>query len=643
MMLVLGNPAALTAIGGLGCLVVLTFLIVRLSKVREERLKISTIAEASNDAIISKNLDGVISTWNSAAQRIFGYTPDEAIGQPIAIIIPPDLHDEEKDIMRRLRAGERVEHFETNRLTKDGRRIDVSIGVYPVKDKGGRIVSAVKISRDVTEKKKSEAAVRETEERFRLAMNNVAAGLYTLDLQGLVTYVNPAAETMFGWTNAELLGRKMHDVTHYKHPDGTTFPANECPGLQILEKGIEIREHEDVFIRKDGSFFPVVFSASPLKRDGNTVGIVVGFRDNTMRREADRAMRESEERFRLVANAAPVMIWMSGVDKQCMYFNQCWLEYTGKSFESELGGGWAEGVHPEDMKRCLATYNEAFDRREPFRMEYRLRRHDGEFRWILDHGVPRFNVDGSFAGYIGSCIDVTERKLAEETLSLLSQKLIEAQEQERSRLARELHDDITQRTAALALHINFLKQRVYSSTPRSMESLLNDAFKQAEDLTSDIQALSHRLHSSKLEYLGLSSAAGGFCKELAERQGVMIDFHAETLPEKLQPEIALCLFRVLQEALQNAIKHSGVRQFHVALRAESGEIILTVSDFGIGFEPDQAILGRGLGLTSMKERLKLVGGQLSIDSKPQRGTTIQARVPLTPRHPRLNFGSAATA
>jgi PAS domain S-box-containing protein len=299
----------------------------------------------------------------------------------------------------------------------------------------------------------SSERLRENEERFRLAMNNMAAGLYTLDSDGVVTYVNPAAESMFGWTSAELLGRKMHDVTHYKRPDGAPFPASDCPGLQALRKGIELREQEDAFVRKDGSFFPVVYSASPLKNDDTIAGIVVGFRDDTERQEAVRAVRESEERFRLVANTAPVMIWMSGLDKRCNYFNRTWLEFTGRSLEDELGNGWAEGVHPEDFEQCLDTYTKAFDRRESFRMEYRLRRHDGDYRWILDSGVPRFNSEGSFAGYIGSAIDVTERKLAEEALSTVSQKLIEAHEEERTRIARELHDDLCQRLALLSFSL----------------------------------------------------------------------------------------------------------------------------------------------------------------------------------------------
>src|SRR5215471_4568026 len=158
-------------------------------------------------------------------------------------------------------------------------------------------------------------------------------------------------------------------------------------------------------------------------------------------------VRESEERFRLVANTAPVMIWMAGPDKLCNYVNQPWLEFTGRPLEAELGSGWAEGIHPEDSKACLARYVETFDRRGTFEMEYRIRRHDGEYRWIFDIGVPRFEPDGSFAGYIGSCLDVTERKQAEETLAAMGRRLIEAQEEERRWIARELHDDINQRLA----------------------------------------------------------------------------------------------------------------------------------------------------------------------------------------------------
>jgi signal transduction histidine kinase len=212
--------------------------------------------------------------------------------------------------------------------------------------------------------------------------------------------------------------------------------------------------------------------------------------------------------------------------------------------------------------------------------------------------------------------DITERKQAEEALSRVGSRLIEAHEEERTRMARELHDDISQRLVLIAWHLG---------------SSNGNLRKQVEDLANDVQALSHQLHSPKLELLGLAAAAAGFCRELSDRQHVEIGFHSENIPKELPKEISLCLFRVLQEALQNAIKHSGSRQFQVSLKDGTNEIELTVRDSGIGFETDEAIKGPGLGLTSMQERLKLVNGRLSIDSKPQRGTTIHARVPVIPK------------
>jgi PAS domain S-box-containing protein len=347
-------------------------------------------------------------------------------------------------------------------------------------------------------------------------------------------------------------------------------------------------------------------------------------------KQAEQAVRESEERFRLVANTAPVMIWMSGVDMLCTYLNQAWLEFTGRSLEAELGNGWTKGLYPGDLERWFDIESKAVERRQSYQMEYRVRRHDGEYRWILQSGVPRFNPDGSFAGYIGSAIDITERKAAEEALSTVSQKLIEAHEEERSWIARELHDDINQRLALLAVHLETLKHDLAASDVRAKRRI-EDATTDVGNLASDIQALSHRLHSSKLEYLGLAAASAGLCKELSERQNVEIDFQSDSIPKALPKEISLCLFRVLQEALQNAIKHSGARHFEVSLTEASSAIQLSVHDSGVGFDPEQAMKGGGLGLTSMKERVKLVNGNLFINSRQENGTTIRARVPLSPR------------
>jgi signal transduction histidine kinase len=261
-------------------------------------------------------------------------------------------------------------------------------------------------------------------------------------------------------------------------------------------------------------------------------------------------------------------------------------------------------------------------------MEYRHRRHDGEYRWLSHLGVPTFTADGSFTGYIGSCLDVTESKLAREALSSISRRLIEAQEQERSWIARELHDDINQRIALLAVHLRTLKQKL-TPTETAVGRGLEEVYERASELGTDIQALSHRLHSSKLDYLGLVAAAKSVCKELSDEQDVEIVFQSADVPRDLPKEISLCLFRVLQEALQNAVKHSRARRFEVSVTATLTEIQLTVHDSGIGFDPERAVSDHGLGLTSMKERLKLVGGRLSVESKLAEGTTIHAWVPLT--------------
>ncbi len=341
---------------------------------------------------------------------------------------------------------------------------------------------------------------------------------------------------------------------------------------------------------------------------------------------AQNLVRESEERFRLIASTAPVIIWMSDADKQCTYINECWTRITGQTQQAALGRGWAAPIHPEDLAQWGAVTT-AIDRREPFSMEYRLRRHDGEFRWFFAQGVPRYDRQQTFAGYIGSAIDVTERKESEELLSTLSQRLIEAQEQERSRLARELHDDINQRLALLVLNLENVMRQLEGSGPE-LRGQIRAAIDAAGTLASDVQGLSHRLHSSRLHLLGIEVAAREVCRELSERSGVAIEFHTDGISDGVPEDLSICLYRVLQEALQNAIKHSGARHIKVLLQSDGRAVVLTVQDSGIGFEPSTALRSGGLGLVSMKERLKSVDGHLMIEAHAPGGTTIRASVPL---------------
>ena len=226
--------------------------------------------------------------------------------------------------------------------------------------------------------------------------------------------------------------------------------------------------------------------------------------------------------------------------------------------------------------------------------------------------------------------DITPRKLAEEALSSVSRRLIDAQETERARIARDLHDDIGQGLALLTVTLDQIKH-LTSDSAGEARRCMDQLERQISEMAASVQALSHDLHPFKLQLLGVVAAMKSFCTELSELHRVEISFRDEDVSRTMPPKISLCLFRVLQEALHNAVRYSGVRHFAVHLRGTQGAVQLTVRDTGIGFDPETAAQGRGLGLTSMKERLKLAEGELSIQSELNRGTTIVAWVPLTNR------------
>ena len=484
----------------------------------------------------------------------------------------------------------------------------------------------------VEESKETEHALRDSESRERAKAKELETVLDAVPVAVLIASDSECKRITSNRAGRELL-RLQPGANASK-----SSPSDQQPEFRILSGGVEVpTEHlpiqraaatathvfdvSESLVFPDGTQRSLISNAAPLiGEDGRPYGAVAALLDVTERDRAVKALRESEERFRLVANSAPVMIWMSGLNKKPTYFNQLWLDFTGLS-EIDLLNGLAGTVHPEDYRQGLDVYLRAFDLRQPFRKECRLRRHDGQYRWVLDIGVPRFQRDGSFAGYIGSCIDVTDQKAAQETLAGMTRKLIEAQEQERARIARELHDDINQRLAMLAVELEQL-----GDDPSEVESRVQELRKQTIGISDDVQALSHELHSSKLDYLGAVGGLGSWCKEFGGRHGIQIDYRHD-VRNTLPLETGLCLFRVVQEALHNVVKHSGAKRVEVELAEDSGEVHVLIRDLGKGFDLETAEKGRGLGLTSMRERVRLVNGTIEIESKPMIGTTIRVHVP----------------
>jgi signal transduction histidine kinase len=260
-------------------------------------------------------------------------------------------------------------------------------------------------------------------------------------------------------------------------------------------------------------------------------------------------------------------------------------------------------------------------------MEFRLRRADGQFRWLYDSGSPRFSSSGRFLGYIGSCIDITERKAAEQSLARLSGQLIRAREEECARIARELHDDLNQRMALVSVELEQFKQNP-PETNAKLRKQIDGIMTQTVEISREIHRMSYDLHPSKLVHLGLVAAVNSMCDELSTRHGLKIEFSHEDLPATIPQDISLCLYRIVQECLNNVIRHSGAKKARIKLRGTGKEIRLRVSDSGSGFEIKSPRINKGLGLLSMRERLRLIGGTISIESRPSHGTRIDATVPL---------------
>jgi PAS domain S-box-containing protein len=340
-------------------------------------------------------------------------------------------------------------------------------------------------------------------------------------------------------------------------------------------------------------------------------------------------LRESEQRMAMATDAANLGIWIRDLVRNEIWATDKWRAMFGfeKSERIDLNA-YLQKLHPADRDAVSRTMAKAVERDGPYETEYRVVRPDGQLRWIASRGRVEFNGANQAVLVRGTSLDITGRKKAEEEAQNLSGLLIHAQEAERTRLARELHDDLSQSLALLAVELDMLGQRQPAGS--AVSERMQEFSARIRNLSSGVHRLSHELHPAKLEQLGLVAAVRGFAGELGAAHQMAVECEFHNVPRGLPDDIALCFYRIVQEGLQNVVKHSGAVGAKVILRADEKELCLTISDQGSGFDPAATTGNSSLGLVGMRERVRLVHGKISIQSSTGEGTRIEVRVPLPP-------------
>lgn len=495
------------------------------------------------------------------------------------------------------------------------------------------------------------AEERALQERVDL-LNLTHDTIFVRDRRDVITFWNRGAEELYGWTSAEALGRTTHDLLQ------TVFPMSLKEITVALTRDGRW-EGELVHTRRDGSKV-VVASRWALQRNdrGESVAILETNNDITERKRAEAELRESERRHRHIFHSVGVSIWeedfsrvLGAIDDlkaqgiqdvrgylethrefvgnvlamiRIVDVNEFTVRLFGAASKEQILGSLPMVFAPETYEVFIEELVAIAERRPSFESETVLRTLQGDELAVL-FTITFPPPPSRLESVLVNITDITERKRAEKALDDLAGRLIHAQEAERSRIGRELHDHIGQLLGVLAIQIDQLRASP-EITPTTAGALA-ELRRGASEVTQDVHQLSHRLHSSTLDYLGLVPALQKLVDDFAARVGIATEFVPVSLSSPFPSDVALCLFRVTEESLTNIAKHSQARSVRVRMTAAADGLSLTIDDDGVGLDVKRLSSRAGLGFVSMQERLRLLRGTIRVDSAPSRGTSIKAWVP----------------
>ncbi len=583
------------------------------------RLVIDTIPQE----IWSCRPDGSLDFCNAQFRSYVGLTLEELQGDDWQRMLHSDDRERVIKAWRESVTNGTPFEQEARHRAADGQYRWFLVRGVPLRDSQGRMVRWYGTNTDIEDRKQAA-------EHLRLVIDTTPAMLHSARPDGYVDFFNKRWLEYVGVTLEDIEGWQW---THAFHPEDVEDIVGKWRASLATGRPFET---EARLRRADGEYRLMLLRKVPLRDEAGSVvkwyGSAIDIED---RKRAEAEVRESEARFRLVADSAPVMIWMSGTDKLCTYFNKPWLDFTGRSIDRELGNGWADGVDPEDLQRCMDTYTQAFDRREVFRMEYRLRQHDGEFRWVYDIGVPRFNPDGSFAGYIGSCIDVTEQRRAEEHLRQAQDDLARVTRVvAMGELAATIAHEVNQPLTAIVTNGNFCLRRLDGATLTTDElraaitEIVNDGTR-VSGVISRIRGFLMKESPNRIA-LDINRIVKDVTilmrKEFARNRVSLRTEMASDLPHV--PGDSVLLSQVLINLIMNAIEATssstdGKREILIRSAKKPDGVLVQVQDSGPAIEPElisrifepfftTKAKGIGLGLSISYSIIESHGGRLWI-------------------------------
>jgi PAS domain S-box-containing protein len=584
--------------------------------------KFATAFRNSPSAMAITSLrDGRYVDVNQSFEKQLEYAREEIIGRTaVELGIWVDAEEFSKAIDG-IRETGRTTRAEARLRTKSGRILTVQYSAEVIQI--GKELYRLATGEDITEQRRTEDALRESENKFRLVAETAACGIWILQNEQLV-YLNREVETLTGYTRGEL---QAMDAWELVHPEFK--PILQARSKIRQSSGHSLSRFQYKIVTKSGEERWLELSDSVMEYEGKPAILATAF-DVTATRRAESELRDHAMFLDALIFNSPFGIVIKDEYQRVRFCNPA-FERMFQFSQSEIEGmDLDELIAPHDRGGAARLTGLSRETGVVHATTQRCRK-DGTLLDVELHGVRLFS-DSKFVGAFAFYQDISERKRSEEKLQALRSRLTRAQEEERARIARDLHDDTGQRLALLSIDLEQLKQFSVKSQS-ALTPQLDSLVRIASEITSDVHNVSRRLHPSQVELLGLVRALANFCKDFASRNSMEIRFVHPELPSNPSADVALCLFRVAQEAIRNVHKHSGVREAVVELTEVVGLLHLRVSDLGAGFDLASLDTAPGIGLLSMEERLRSMGGELAVQSTLGGGTIVEASIPLSPAVP----------